>query len=1374
MSRFDANTFPLGPGIRMLEASAGTGKTFALAHLVLRLVADAGVPLRELLVVTFTEAAVAELRDRIARRLQQALTQLEAAALAEQQAQAEAEDGIAGLESSAHQEIARIAARDSRLDADQADPNADGTAAAGPEAGSGAAAVPAGDQVLQSWLEQALEQGAGERLSLLRGRLLLALEELDGTDITTIHGFCSRTLQRQALEAGRPAELRIEAQGDGLVAQVVHDYWQQQVLDLPLPLLAGLQAARVQPELLESLLTTLDGDPALDLDPLPPELPADQPLPECLPALVEGRWRSFVREWQGRGEALEAEFREAAATWRQLHGGSIRTGDYSTSPNKDRVALLSHWIAAQPAGGDYEAVLAQTLLKDYVHPASYLKQARRFKAKGASQKLPQAPLLEAAAALREGPAELVLLHACHWGRAELARRRERRGVTTFSGLLEQLDPGTDEARPSPLLEAVAGRYRAVLVDEFQDTDPIQWRILRRAFGRGEHALVLVGDPKQAIYRFRGGDLDTYRRARGEASIEEMLENHRSTEDLVKACNALMEPGLPRSGLDLPAVQARARRSGPPGPPIDLLWLPPQDPAADRPGSRTDLEARLPAWIALSLERLLAEGLTLSEGNGERALEPGDCCLLVSNHRQAEQLRQALERRGIASRLVSRADVFDTPGATALQRFLDALADPADLNRLRLLAASPLQGWSAATIAATGSAGWSALAGRLDDLASQLHRRGLLGVLADWIAADTLAALAWGGRLLADLQQVAELVQERIHAEQLEAAAAADWLRRLRLAEDRVVPEEHQAHSDRRDDAVAVVTIHRSKGLEFPLVICPYLWQAASGRQRIGRRWQPPGNARPVLDLHLSSGWGASLQASEHDRLAEAEERERLAYVAITRACHRLVLAWGPAADQQSAPLFPWLFPDQGLPGLDVDPLVERPPAEWRELLEASIARRCLPIRLLDPPEDAPAPSRRPSPPAQPLATGPVPGRRLDSRWGRSSYSSWTQASHEGLAPAALDQGRDTADPAPSDMAASEIDARGREAPDTEASDTDASDTAARDVDAPHSESRQPESRETGSRKADAAASAPAARLPSAPTAAADWPDEGPLANFPRGAAAGECLHRILERLELSAPIEGEMPEALISRELRRAGLPEGVAPQLQEGLERMRTTPLGGALGGLRVADLPAGRRLHELNFDLTLSAPTAAGLARAFGDHPGGLFGADYAASLAQLPIDSRGFLTGSIDLVFRADPTPEGGDGRWWVLDWKSNWLGRRDGEGRPLACGPRHYGEASMAALMAASHYPLQAHLYLVALHRYLGWRLSGYQPQRDLGGYAYVFLRGTPGPEATRWLPGPVPGMLVERPPLERILALDAALGRDQAASAAAGGNPRSRR
>jgi len=1291
---FEANSFPLDCGIRLLEASAGTGKTFALAHLVLRLVTEEGLSLRRLLVVTYTEAAAAELRDRIGRRLQEALAALEGGQRASQ------------------------APEDPAPDAASVDP------------------------VLREWLERLPQQGAWP-VDRLRGLLLLALEELDGADITTIHGFCRRTLERQSLEAGCSPQQRLEVDASCLIEEVVHDYWQRQVLPLPAPGLAGLGACGVSPEALASLLQRLDGDSALALDPLPSGLDLEVPFADQWPALWQRSWSLFRAEWERSSEALQNDFEAVAEQWHSATGA--KTGVYSRRFRQGGPrAKVEAWLAqaeAAVAAGDYEAVLQQKPLTDIFHPGAFSRQARKAEGHGRAPSLPQRPLMEAVAALVDGPAEALLAHACHWGRRELRQRRERGGATSFAGLLEALDPGEEiRGERTPLLAAVAARYDAALIDEFQDTDPIQWRILRQAFGAGAHRLVMVGDPKQAIYRFRGGDLATYLAARGEAgALYELNENRRSTAALIDGLNRLMAPGLVRSGLEVPAVLPRADRSGPPGPAIELLWLGPRleepkghqpkghQPGGTKPGgkepSRTEWEGLLPSLIAGATADLLARQPLLCQGGHSRPLAPEDLCLLVSRHRQAEALREALQLQGIASRLVSQADVFATAGATLLQRFLDALADPADPNGLRLLAASPLMGWSARTVEAADPGRWSALAGRLQALAAGLERRGLLGVLADLLGSDNLARLSGGGgRSLADLEQVAGLVERQRHAEGLGPAALADWLRRLRHSDDRPLPDDHQANSDRIDGAVAVVTVHRSKGLQFPVVICPYLWQAPGtsrgGGASLGCRWLPPNAAQPHLDLHLDPHWGVGYAARTQERVAEQAEAERLAYVAMTRAEHLLVLAWGPVAQQGASPLVPWLFPEERLADPDHDPFEGVSTLEWRGRLEQQLAQRALPARLIDPPSGPGEVRSGGGHGEPPLALGPVPLRPFDRRWGRASYTAWTHGAPEpgrpllaaGLAlpPQSLDEGRDTLDPS-----------------------AELEETLVAGV-------------------------TPATE----PVPGPPWPDHGPLADFPRGPAAGDCLHRILEGLDYSIPWQLDAVGDQVQAELRRAGLASQPLEPLLAGLEQVRLTPFGGPLGDLRLADLTAGQWLNEMNFDLTLGSAKAEALATAFADHPGGPFGADYANRVAELPIASRGFLTGSIDLLFQA-PDPAG-RGRWWVLDWKSNWLGRRDSTGRPLACGPSHYNSAAMATLMAANHYPLQAHLYLVALHRYLGWRCPDYQPERDLGGYVYVFLRGAPGPVAPQeWAAGvpggpEIPGMVVECPPLGRLLALDGAL------------------
>ena len=1231
---FDANTMPLEPGVLLLEASAGTGKTFALAHLVLRLVTRASdpLPLERLLVVTFTDAAAAELRDRIARRLQQALALLE-------------------LEP--------------------------------PEEGQGEP-LAAPDAVLQGWYDGQPAGGAGRRR--LRGQLLLALEALDRADITTIHGFCRRTLQRQALEAGQGPGLELERDGGEQAAQVIHDYWLQQVLTLPEGLLAGLQEQGLNPELLERLLVRLDGDPALELDPLPADWQGSCSLQEQLPALLEQRWQQFTAAWLERGEALEQAFCLTAADLRDRKAGDPKP--YAGKPRRQRVAELSAWIAGVEQQGrspDYSEVLAQALLRDYFHPAPFAKATAA--AFGTPATLPERPLLEAIAALVDGPVELALSHALHHGRAELERRRARSGRLGFGGLLAALDPqaGGEPHRNQRLLEAVGRRYAVALVDEFQDTDPIQWRILERAFvapadASPRHLLVMVGDPKQAIYRFRGGELATYRQARQRADRRYGLrENRRSSATLLAGLNALMAPGLERSKLQVPPVLACSSTADlpqePGGFPLQLLPL--------------DDEETLPSQVAgLCLQLLQAP-----QPGG---LNPDDLCLLVSTHRQADVLRHALEQRRLPSRLVSRGDVFASEAAAALQRLLDALADPGHPGRQRLLAASPLLGWDADQLATAPAAAWERLADRLAELAQRLEQAGLLACLGELLSTEGLARLALGGRLLADLQQAGELVQEQMHRLGLGTAAAADWLRRIRLEPERRVPEEHQLNSTAADAAIAVVTVHRSKGLEYPVVICPYLWRApaapTSAAAELGRRWLPPGAAAPRLDLHRSPHWGRGREAAQANLAAAQQEAERLAYVAATRARQLLVLGWRQEDRHSANPLAPWLL-TEGKP---------RPP-------------QSLPLQQLDPARlPAAGEPWQPRPPEGDLQEGKLPRHRLDTSWGRSSYSSWV---HGGGAPAAREEGRDTTDP-----------------------------------------EADPEADPVTGAGVDSGDGGEAER-------------QGPLATFPRGAGPGEVLHRLLERLDYARSVLERESQQLIGQELERAGLATELVAPLSQALERLRLTPFGGPLGTFTLAGLEPGTWLNEMNFDLPLAVrrpgppPSpgprpadpprlrSSGLARCFRQHSGGLFGAAYADRLESLTIASRGILTGSIDLVFRQGE-------RWWVLDWKSNWLGERDAGGSPTACGPLHYGQQAMAGLMGTSHYPLQAHLYLVALHRYLRWRLPGYRPERHLGGYAYVFLRGVPGPSAAVTAAasagGAVAGMLVEQPPLARLLALDGLL------------------
>ncbi len=1255
---FQPNHYPLGPGLRLLEASAGTGKTFALAHLVLRLLTEGGRQISQLLVVTFTESAAAELRSRIGKRLEDALT---------------------GLESFQHQ-----------------------------------SAFNSPDPVLDQWL---LQQGSNSsKRNQWICSLLEALEGLDRADITTIHGFCRRTLRRQALESGAAVDPRLDDTGAKLALEVAHDYWQQQILALAPQHVRGLQHAGLSVENLAKALLKVDGDPSLDLDIHLSNLQSSHPLVSQFDNYLQSCWQQFSDQWKRHGAELDAALSSRSADWRSL--GAQDTKPFSPKPKKDRCDILTRWLEVLSQDLDdsdhsfvpsYGTIRDQTLLKDYFHPAVVCNVARRC---GEVNPAPLKPSLQKSIAdLCDGPAEEVWTHALHWGINALVERRRRRGVMSYAELLSALDPKSQTKvtnqphcdQQAPWLDALRRRYRVALIDEFQDTDPVQWRLLEGAFAHSpDNLLLMVGDPKQAIYRFRGGDLNTYLDARSKVDrIDALLDNFRTTTQLLDGLSQLMAPGLRRSNLGSPPLTARSDATPLPLPagvnPLQLLNL---DDATHSTGaqpaslsSKTKLEEQIPTAVAHAVLDLLK--------NQKETLQPADICILVGRHRQAASIREGLALVGVPTRLVSQGDVLTSEAAQVLQRFLDCLARPAHSSSLKLVACSALMQWNTEQLADAECNGeLDQLALRFRNWAINLPRLGLVGCLAELLEGRTIADLSERGRLLGDLYQCAQLVQEVIHRQGLDASTAADWLRRQRLQPVDPVPEARQPHSDVAESAVAVVTVHRSKGMEYPVVICPYLWQAPSLPR--GPLWRSGSESRWCVAL--STGWGKGWQLSQQAHQASLQEAERLAYVAITRACSLLMLIWARGAKQEGNPLSAWLF---GVDAIDAA-MQELTP----ERMSAWLDRQQLPITVF-PAQLKSIQQRWQSPPLQgELALGPTPQRRFDLSWGRSSYSAWVSGVHR-------DDGSASSDP----------------------------------VELEEGRDRQQKNPETSPNLQGQSAIDEAVVSSQEST----WSEQGPLARFPRGAGAGDCLHRILERLDFCKPLQDPNAVVVIEEELRRAGIDINLLAAVQDGLDRVLNTPMGGGLGDLCLNQLHEKRRIHELSFDLPIAHQgnvlRSLDLARAFQLDPMARFGETYAKQISHLGVSSRGFLTGSIDLVFT--DSEDLAEARWWVADWKSNWIGRRNPDGQVAACGPLYYDERGMEQQMLIHHYPLQAHLYLVALHRFLRWRLPSYEPERHLGGYVYVFLRGVPGSKAMAGssLDQPVPGLIVEPLPLQRVMFLD---------------------
>lgn len=896
-------------------------------------------------------------------------------------------------------------------------------------------------------------------------------------------------------------------------------------------------------------------------------------------------------------------------------------------------------------------------------------------------------------------------------RDELGRRKRARRVVDYDDLLVLLrDALAHPVTGAAAVERVRGPYRVVMVDEFQDTDPVQWDILRLAF-HGSRTLVLIGDPKQAIYAFRGADVATYLRAAQTAEAQTLGRNWRTDGPVLDGLAPILRGaalGDPRIVVH-PVTAARTDRRLVGAPPVVLRQVTRDAVGATSGKQPAVAKVRELVYrdVAAQVVRTLDE-TRLRDGDGAttRPTRPADVAVLVRTNAEALAVHAAVVGSGVPAVISGLASVFGSTSATDWLTLLTALTRLADSRSVAAAALTPFVGWDATRLALAGDDDLDALADRVRGWAHVLDEHGVAALLEAAAAAglrERLLRAPDGERRLTDLRHVAEALHEAALDGGLGAAALTEWLR-ARIDEAGVdYAEERSRRLETDSAAIQVITVHASKGLQFPVVLVPFAWN----------RWSP--RSPEVLRFHRddervlhvggpgSPGYAEGLARHDAD---ECGEDLRLAYVALTRAHSQVVVWWAPSVNSASSALSRLLLAprdEHGTPAARVTvPNDAQATARFAALAEGSGG--ALVHEVVDRAPDAVR--WRPSlPPAADLDVA-VLGRDVDLGWRRTSYSGLTaHAHHAGVG------------------------------------------------DEPERPGIQDE---------------PDADLGTAPVPAGD-PDTAlravpsRMADLPGGTAFGTLTHAVLEHVDThAADLRAEVVAAC-----RATGLavPLGVEPEtLADALLPALHTPLGPLAAGRTLADVAPADRLAELEFEL----PLAGGDRPAHGPAaPGGEDEAagslrDVAALLREhLPPDDpfagyadrldgdlagtrlRGYLTGSIDAVLRI---PDGDGHRYLVVDYKTNRLAPH---GEPLTTW--HYRPEALVRAMTDSHYPLQLLLYSAALHRYLRWRLPGYSPERHLGGGLYLFVRGMVGAETP--VVGDVPtGVMSWHPPPALVVAL----------------------
>jgi len=946
-------------------------------------------------------------------------------------------------------------------------------------------------------------------------------------------------------------------------------------------------------------------------------------------------------------------------------------------------------------------------------------------------------------------------------RRDVKERLLDRNLLTYDGLLDRLLAAlSDENRGAMARRRLRERYRVVLVDEFQDTDSVQWTVVQRAFADGETRLVLIGDPKQAVYSFRGADVYAYLEAARAAAPGQRFtleENWRSDAALLAAYDALFLPlhlGHPeiqyRTAHATQAHQQPGLEGAPVPAPLRARFVPRRGAGVGRIGKgllKKDSAVRFVADdLAADVVKLLGSGAALVRGGSgpeaerrRRAVSAGDIGVLVRTNRQATVVQSSLRAAGVPVVVAGVQSVLSTPAAHDWLRLLSALEQPTSRSLAAATGLTAFVGMTAAELAVADEKTWEELHSRLHDWSALLRHSGVATLFSHVSATeglpDRLLSVVDGERQLTDLGHIAELLHAEAGEAQFGLAALRAWLAR-RIDEVSTEGAEAEQRSRRLDSdaaAVQVLTVHRAKGLEFPIVYCPYLWDAGS-RDRTGEPvvfHDPADGDRRKLDVGGdSSDW---IYEAHYNacRLERRGEDLRHLYVALTRAKHQAVIWWAGVQDCQHSSLGRLLLSrgptgdvkPSGRPSEPKDAEVE---AELRRLaqrvpglISVEQCSAVVPVRLgqgsfSGPPRDLSAASF---------------DRHLDLEWRRSSYTSITALAHIGLAhTGGLAHGDGPAGYlAGSDQTGTDVVGSEPEEPGT--------------IDEP-------------------LASAGGGSPPAFPHNEVAHGEEGQLrsvvpvlASAPAGAEFGTFVHSVLEQADFSAAdLRSALLDAVRDQQASyRAG--PVAAELLAEGLEAAVLTPLDGWADGARLRDLSRADRLDELGFELPVAGgddPTGQVLlsevARLLDRHlPAGEPLAGYSSALAgpHLVANLRGYLTGSLDLVFRL-----GNDGaqRYFVADYKTNWLAP---PGEDLTAW--HYRPAALEAEMRRAHYPLQAIFYMVALHRYLRWRLPGYDPEKHLGGAVYLFVRGMAGPGAPT-AGGRTCGVFSWRPPSELVVEL----------------------
>jgi exodeoxyribonuclease V beta subunit len=1175
---FDLVRSPLD-GANLIEASAGTGKTYAITAIFLRLLLERQLKVNQILVVTYTVAATEELRDRIRRQIRAAIVALESGA--------------------------------------------------------------AGDEFIRNIIGNIARPGEGLRL------LKAALRNFDEAPIFTIHSFCQQVLREHAFESLSLFDTELITDERPLTEEIVEDFWRRNFYGAPPEFIRYAGEKKYGPDLFLKLTRNTLSQPDIRIQPEiePAELASLEPFRHTL--------RKIKTAWGAARSEVIAKLKSPG-----LNKTSYKNPDIL-------ISFMDHWLQGEGGFPPFPGLekFTPSFLKEKTNKNDQTPEHPFFSLCGELWSIYQGLAKEMDHRLLYLKTEIFRI----LGR-ELPRKKEEQNIQSYDDLLIRVRTALDKPGGEDLAQALRQRYGAALIDEFQDTDPVQYAIFQTVFGR-ESILFLIGDPKQAIYSFRSADLFSYLRAsRQVRNRYSLTHNRRSEPGLVEAINHVFTtPGRhnrePFVFAEIPFPAASGvndpdrpplKISGDADAPLHLVYMDKECLAgANAAGNKENFRRLIAGAVAVEISRLLSLARDGKATIGAVSLQPGDMAVLVRENREARLVQEALRELAIPSVLHGAGNIFDSSEALEMERLLAGIAEPRSEKALGAALVTDMMGVSGETLesAKREERPWEAWVNRFQHYNDLWEETGFIRMFRILLRSENvhprLLGYPDGERRLTNLLHLSEILHSEASARKLGMAGLIKWLARQRdPAATRL--EEHELRLESDMAAVRLVTIHKSKGLEYPVVFCPYQWGSSRLRKdELPRYHDDQDDWR--LNLVLADGDQQARTIAERESLAE---NIRLLYVALTRAKYRAYLYWGPFRDGGSSAVAYILHsPEEAEPDI-----VAATESHFSSLREDQIgadladlaARSGGTIELVPFAAGPGTPYEAPTETAAPIAgrifTGHIPqADRI------ASFSYFVAHRDDDLDNADRDRATATGVPGPQDFFASP---------------------------------------------------APSPGYTSLPggTGITDLTD---IFAFPAGTRAGIFIHDIFEALDFT---DDSAIEEVVGKKLGE----HGYAPDWQETLctmiRKVLAAPLAPSVPGLQLSAVSPACCLRELGFYFPLRPVTPEKLGRLFAGKGLPEYYPHQMERLNFLP--AQGFMNGYMDLVFRFAE-------RFYLIDWKSNLLGTSID----------NYGQGALKRVMREDYYFLQYHLYVLALDQYLKSRLgAAYDYERHFGGVFYLFLRG----------------------------------------------------